>query len=314
MLNVRKILYPTDFSECSKQALNQAIFLAESLNAELFMLHAVVLHADDVEDKVHDFPGRREMLQRMFEVADSELARLAGERSTEPLRIRQERRRGYSPASVIADYAVENDIDLIVMGTHGRRAATRFLLGSTAEEILRRAACPVLTISPSATNLKALNKILVPVDFSGHSPRGVATASALADKFGAELSMIHVIEWPAQPDFYGWSANQGALDDLTRRAGAELETLLAEVGGPVESTRRRVLIGHPASQVVRLIEEEGFDLVVLPTHGLTGLNRWLMGSNAQEVARQAGCPVLSLSPHSKAIATKEPEKAATVTA
>lgn len=305
MLQIRKILYPTDFSECSKQALNQAIFLAEALGAELHMLHAVVLHADDIEDEEHQFPESHELLARMFEVAESRMAELAGQHDSALLRIRQERRRGYSAASVIADYAVENDIDLVVMATHGRRLATRLLLGSTAEEVLRRAPCPVLTLSPRAEPHTAIRRILAPVDFSEHTPRGIELAAELAGRFGAELTLLHVIEWPIQPDFYGWSASQGALDDLTRRADTELRRLAAELTASPTAVRHRALVGHAPAHIVRLVEEDGFDLVVLPTHGLRGFNRLLMGSTAREITRQAACPVLCIGPDSKSVLGEE---------
>ena len=170
-MNIRRILYPTDFSATARQALTHALFLAEEYDAELHLLHAVVLHEYDPNDPEHHFPEPKELLKRMFEVADSGIAGLIDDQSAEALQIVEATRKGFAAGQVILDYAAEVDADLIVMGTHGRRGAARLLLGSVAAEVVRRAKCPVMTLchADEPRTIEAIEKVLVPIDFSEHS-------------------------------------------------------------------------------------------------------------------------------------------------
>jgi len=146
MLRIKKILYTTDFSECSIGVLPQAVYLANKYNAELHMLHAIVLHAFDPLNPEYQFPDidnlvslfEKNARERMdYELLNDEL------KNINIIKIQE---RGFSAAPVILDYCKENDIDLIVMGTHGRRGLGQLFLGSVAEEVVRLAECPVLTV------------------------------------------------------------------------------------------------------------------------------------------------------------------------
>jgi len=146
MLNVSSILYPTDFSVTAKQALNHALFLAEQFEAELHMLHAVILHESDPRAPERRFPEPSDILQNLFEIADSEMAQIIEANQAKTFTLKEAKVKGFSAGQVILDYAQEHDIDLIVMGTHGRRGPARMFLGSVAEEVIRHANCPVLTL------------------------------------------------------------------------------------------------------------------------------------------------------------------------
>ena len=162
-MKVQKILFQTDFSETASAALSRALFLAESLEAELHMLHAVVLHEFDSAKEGRGFPGSDDILRQLFEIADSNMARLLKQHGREMLTIRQERRRGISAPAVILEYADEIDADLIVMGTHGRRGPARVFLGSVAETVTRHATCPVLIVG---SEVKSLVKGSMPTNSS----------------------------------------------------------------------------------------------------------------------------------------------------
>ena len=137
MLNIKKILFSTDFSDCSRQTLTHALLLAERNAAELHMLHAIVLHDSEGYDKDHDFASGEEIAARLATIADQELDGLAGTGQGRALAVKKITRRGIGAADVILEYADEEDVDLIVMGTQGRRHAARLLLGSVAEEVVR---------------------------------------------------------------------------------------------------------------------------------------------------------------------------------
>jgi nucleotide-binding universal stress UspA family protein len=143
---VKRILVPTDFSETADQALAYAKDLAPKLGASLHLVHvyrdpyAVAACAPEVYAPVPAEVRERaveEVRERLFERLDN----------TEEQRFRGSRNivRGLI-APQIVDYAAANDIDMIVMGTHGRRGVAHLLLGSVAEHVVRTAACPVLTV------------------------------------------------------------------------------------------------------------------------------------------------------------------------
>lgn len=309
MLNVRKVLYPTDFSACARSALDDAIFWAQEFGAELHMLHALVLHQADPANPDKQFPGQRELMQSLHEVAGSQLAHLAGLPMSTGVRIVEETQPGYSAAEVVLDHALEIGADLIVMGTHGRRAVTRFLLGSVADRVVRHSRCPVLTIrsGEERESLRAVRRILVPVDFSDHSREALETGRELASKFAADLLVMHVVELYTLPSFYGPSMIATDTDALRERALAELEDLLQNGRGPDVPTEVRVVYGRPSEKIVETAKDERAGLIVIPSLGLTGLNHVLLGSTAEQVLRRAPCPVLTLKALGKSLLSAEEE-------
>lgn len=133
-------------------------------------------------------------------------------------------------------------------------------------------------------------KILFPTDFSTAGRAALETATALARDRGAKLLIVHVEEPPMA---YGGGELYYGIEQPDRQ---ELDRMLAEVVPTDKSVgyEHRLLIGSPASTIVHLAEKEGVDMIVMPTHGRTGLMRLLMGSVAEEVVRKAKCPVLTV--------------------
>ncbi len=299
MLKVRRILYPTDFSATARQALNHALFLAEQFEAELHMLHAVVLHESDPRDPERRFPEPSDILQNLFTIADSEMAKIVEANRSKTFTLKEASIRGFSAGQVILEYSDTHDIDLIVMGTHGRRGPARVFLGSVAEEVVRLSACPVLTLrkSDEAPSGDAIETVLVPVDFSDHSKVALTNAREVATLYGGKIQLLHVIEEPVYPYFYtpagGFSVTH-QLDELREKSEEALDRLLAEAGGPEVETEKHVVMGRAALEIARFAADHGSDMIVIATHGLTGLERLLVGSTAEQVVRLASCPVFSV--------------------
>jgi nucleotide-binding universal stress UspA family protein len=144
-------------------------------------------------------------------------------------------------------------------------------------------------------------KILFPTDFSTSEQAALDMATALARDRGAKLLIVHVEEPPIA---YGGELYYG-IDEPDRK---EIQRMLSEVV-PLDASvgyEHRLLMGNPATAIVHVAEKENVDMIVMPTHGRTGLLRLLMGSIAEEVVRKAKCPVLTV----KATAA-QPAKAAT---
>ena len=139
-----------------------------------------------------------------------------------------------------------------------------------------------------------LNKIICSTDFSDASFEGLKTANELADHFGANVILLHVIA--PMPTMAGAGAPTGfhippVLKEMEGKASEELERLKA---GKLEKSidaRTMVIYGKPADEIVRIAEEEKADLIVIATHGQSGWKRFISGSVTERVVRMASCPV-----------------------
>lgn len=143
-------------------------------------------------------------------------------------------------------------------------------------------------------------KILVPTDFSDCAQQALVTATSLAEKLDAEVEILHVLWLP--PPYVGTEVMAmpvaGGKDMqamIKQRAEEQLDKLVDTVGKPWESRlTKRLSPGDPASEVVRVAEEGGHDLIIMGTHGRKGLTRLLLGSVAEKVVRNAECPVMTI--------------------
>lgn len=146
MITLKKVLVPTDFSEPSSLALRYAVAFAEAFDAKIYLLHTV-------EDPfsypwaAEAYVNPEDIVTRLRSEAEAELRKLLTDEQRQRFAVEHEVRVG-RPFVTIVEYAKELDIDLIVMGTHGRGAIAHLLIGSVAENVVRRSPCPVLTVRP----------------------------------------------------------------------------------------------------------------------------------------------------------------------
>jgi universal stress protein A len=145
-----------------------------------------------------------------------------------------------------------------------------------------------------------IRHILAPTDFSEISKQGLKSALELAQSFGAKLLLLHVVEPPPYPVEGIVPSQLGAtlLDDLERQASNELARMLPETQGSNVEVARRVVVGIPYRKIVEVAETEKADLIVMTTHGRTGLSHLVMGSVAEKIVRTSPCPVLTIRPTS----------------
>ena len=295
----RRILLATDFSSSAGSAQDLAANLASTLGAQLHLLHAVVLHGDDVYGLSLPVADLEEHGNRIREAAAERLANLA-EAMEEGFGLEpaMEVRRSTHAVTAILEYSQEIDADLIVLGTHGRRGPGRWLLGSVAEEVARRADRAVLTARPLEGSWAAdgVRHILVPVDFSQASKESLALARSLAEVWGARIHLLHLVEPVIVPGPYGMlPAGQPVTleyDVLARRARDQLIEMME--GAPADSYQVQALVGAPRIDIVDLAQRLPADLIVQASRGLTGLPRLFLGSTAEHVLRTSPCPVLTV--------------------
>jgi nucleotide-binding universal stress UspA family protein len=141
--------------------------------------------------------------------------------------------------------------------------------------------------------------ILAPTDFSEYSKQAVTSALEWAQKFGAKLTILHVIELPPYPveGYVPPSVSTTFMDDLERQATTDLAQLVPEAENAGVAVARVAAVGTPYRKIIDLAEAEQVDLIVMATAGRTGFSHLIMGSIAERVVRTASCPVLTIRPH-----------------
>ena len=309
----RTILFAADYSENSKQAFHAACSLADGSQTRLVVLH--VSEPGPVSDQPVDRIHRGVQFhspQAQEEEQKSAIQRLGELYVAEcPLQMEYIATQGDVSAEILRK-AREFGSDLIVMGTHGRTGLRRMLAGSVAVSVLRRAACPVLALRSAEQECGSseIRVILHPTDFSVDSEAALRVARGLAHAQGARLIVLHVAALQVLMD--GTTAAEvdprvytDALDDVRKRVdGPDLKY-------PVETMLRQ---GYDAEGITQTAEETGCDLIVMGTHGRTGLSRLLMGSVAENVLPKATCPVLVVKAPAPKLPAGDPEATATASA
>ncbi len=299
MLKLKKILMPTDFSLNASQALRHSVVLADRFNGGITVLHVVALFNVDPNESENAFPELLEFYEILESQANDKMVDLREKLVHTALDCVAVR--GFDPAREIVNYASEHDSDLIVMGTHGRSEIAHFLLGSVAERVMRQASCPVMTISHQEKwmfETPEFNKILVPIDFSEFSREAIPHAVEFAAKFNASIQFIHVVDQRLYPAFY--VVGEGAVFEtepqLVEKSLKTINEFVSDSVADLPADACVVREGVPHTEIANYALAHEVDLIMMTTHGLTGIEKLLIGSTAEKVVRKAHCPVLSIKP------------------
>ena len=297
---ISTVLAPTDFSPLSLKALEYARILGTAFGARLHLLH--------INDIAVEAPTLAALLPPDQETSTKLLRRsesVADEVSPPTRGLRCHLRAGKA-FHEICEAARELRADLIVTATHGHSGIKRILLGGTTEKIVQHSPCPVLVVrehqrdfvvsrrkrTPNRQQVR-LDRILVPTDFSEESRRALSYALFLARHFGAELTLLNVI----YPHYYTTSPEHSfpdhaaALDEMRCFARSEMDKFVQMTSFGEVAFQTRLGEGHPVVSILDVATEGNADLIVLSTHGRTGLGHVLVGSTAEQVVRYATCPV-----------------------
>jgi nucleotide-binding universal stress UspA family protein len=146
-----------------------------------------------------------------------------------------------------------------------------------------------------------IDRVLAPVDLSDQSELVLNHAAALAESYAAPLDLLHVVEEAAYPNVYGLDPLTPSLPNVQDRAREALETLASNVDLRTDPVNVHVLAGNAARDIVEFAKDNEADLIVMATHGRTGLDRFLIGSVAEKVVRRAPCPVFTLKSFGKSL-------------
>ncbi len=201
-------------------------------------------------------------------------------------------------AEELLSIANDSAIDLIMIATHGRSGVTRWRIGSVADKVIRAASCPALVVGPNVgAELAAFSvkRICVPLDGSDMAEESLPVAAYIAGKVGADIDLIRVVQPPAMaadPMMGAYPVN--LIETLTDAAEAYLQRVATELKAP-GTKRTAVLAGPSAEEILRYLDAEPAQLVVVTSHGRHGIARWALGSVADRLLH-GPAPVLVLRP------------------
>ncbi|MFN0246388.1 MAG: universal stress protein [Kofleriaceae bacterium] len=283
-MNFAKILCPTDFSSGATSALRAAAHLAAAGNAEL-----VIVHAWQLSTVAFEVPIPDSLTDDIIDAAQREIDTAeATARSAGATRVTTKLLSGIAWTEVVRELEREA-YDLCVTGTHGHTGLSRVLLGSVAEKVVRHSPCSVLVVRPDA-EVTSFKHVLVPTDFSVSAAHAVELAPRLVEPTGT-ITLLHVLELPVS------QGGEVALEfgrALSVKAAERLDQTVSSLRGATKATiDTRTRIGSPGSQALLAVDADPtIDLVVVGSHGRTGIKRVLFGSVAEKIVRHARCPVL----------------------
>jgi len=269
-----RILVPTDGSPSAEAAARHGIVIAEAFDATV---HVIGVHGDrERSERLAKAQAQDAIshLEELFEQESGLSCQSVIEHGT--------------PYEAILSYAAENDIDLIVMGTHGRRGLSRVLLGSVTERVIRLSNDPVLAVPPHAIGREreGYDKILIPTDGSPGATAAVEHGISIAERLGATVRVLCVIE--------GETGLPPIGDPLRDEAVEVLEAVSDRASDRDVSLTTHVQAGIPHEVINNFVSAHGIDLITMGTHGRSGIRRQLLGSVTERVLRTSDAPVLTV--------------------
>ena len=292
-----RILFATDFSDGAARAQEYATSLAMTWDADLDILHVL-----EVPAWMPSATTGISSLEPIYKDVILQLDEMQKQIARKGVAATVRRVRGI-PSEQINQAAKECGSDLVVLGTEGRTGRDYRLLGSTAERVTKTAPCPVLAVRPLRKEAVrhvtvsespiVIQHILTPVDFSSPSLASLEYAIQFANRVGAKLTLLHVLE----PVFHDLGLGLGQIEhEPVKRAHweahlAELAALVRSFGLSADTV---VCGGIPSHSILACALKRQCDLIVMGTHGRRGLSNGRFGSVAEAVLRQATCPVLTV--------------------
>jgi len=297
-MKLNNILVPSDFSENAEQAVLHAMTLAAEFDAKITLFHVVTVYDDDPYSAEQAFPKIDDFYKHLESQADEYFKKTIKDYFKDQFRVEKVIQRGFSPYEEILSYVDEHDVDLIAMGTHGRKPLARFFLGSVTEKVVHHAPCPVMSTRITDQDVKSIEpykRIVVPIDFSEQSKAALNLAKELLFDKDGQLELIHVIEDIVHPAYYSSEANSlfDFMPDIREKSEESIRKMAEE---ETKGLNANVVIeeGRIAKQVLNYADSTQADLIVMGTHGLNALEQLFIGSVANQVIRKAPCPVVTV--------------------
>jgi nucleotide-binding universal stress UspA family protein len=305
------LLVPLDGSALAEQSLPSVRTLAGLLGARVCLLRVITEtpDADLLAESIGSVYGmhepltiQRERQQHTFDIlrqnAERYLASHAELLQADGLDVAVDVRFGPA-ADVIVEAALGQPVMMIVMATHGYSGLKRWALGSVTDKVIHATATPVFIVRAEVQpRERTLKRIMVPLDGSALARQALPLATALATASGAELLLMHAIAATIEA-YPGFPSRGRPVPQLAEVLAALRDHATSELCAQADALRVRdiavktvVVNGHAAEVLVDEAARRGVDLIVMATHGYSGLKRWALGSVADKVLHATTTPLL----------------------
>ena len=275
-----------DDSLYSKAALAEVAQRVKKNGGSVTLVHAVFFDKEEFAVMPSQLEQRMDIGARLCRVAKTDLQSAYGlNGSVESFVCEGE------PPEVIVDTARGKKADLIALGTYGRRGLKRLLMGSVTSQVILNATCDVLVVKkPCIGCTGSYRSLLVPFDGSISSEKALLRAAALAKTDGAEISVLYVIpRYEEMMDFFKTETIKKSLYQEAEKIVGGAKKLASGLGLSIKAV---VQEGRAGDKIVEIADTMKHDLIVVGTHGWSGMDKAIMGSTAERVIANASCPIL----------------------
>ena len=292
-MQIDQILVPTDFSDNAQHAVDYAVELAKQCSAKLHLLHTPVVPTYLLMDLSYS-PGP-EAVTRILNDSQEALDAQAQAIADAGVELFTAIREG-TVHEVIRDYAKEHDVDLVVVGTHGRTGVSKLMYGSVTERVIKTVHTPILVVPPGGHERPPIS-ILVSYDFSGPAKRAAEVACAIHGVVGGPLHLVH-----SYLDVWGEYTDRGAVVGeaaekrrealhlgLQEMLEADAKALLSIDPQGIET---HLVTGDPAESILQVAGDVDATLICAGTTGKSGIERLLIGSVARRLLHESRVPLL----------------------
>jgi nucleotide-binding universal stress UspA family protein len=279
MARYRKILVAVDGSDSSRNAFRQACRIARDDKSWITVLTAIPLF----EDQFDVLSMKEKVTRTLLEEGEKILTGIIRISKEEDTFIRPMLKKG-SPFEVILDTVAEENYDLIVMGRRGLSNIERALVGSVTASVIAHSSRDVLVVPNDAT--LGWKNILLPTDGSKYSAIASNKALELANSYGSSLLAVSIVD--VTEEFYTEAPD--AVEELIRKAKRFVEDIKKRANGL--NIHTLVKEGETYEVITNLARESVSDVIVMGSHGRTGVKRFLIGNVTEKVIGYAPCPVL----------------------
>lgn len=325
MKTFKKILVPTDFSDGAAAAYSYAQKVAEKYGAKIDFIHIIPLGkylSESIKKLGVPFDMDKDLFPHIIDEAEHQMKELMNDYIREGNRGEVLARVDRKPSEAIAETAKSQKYDMVIMGARGRHD-TEILKGNITEKVIRYSKVPVLSVDKEMPS-GGVKRILMPTDTSEVSFLSLPWVLSVAEVFDAEITLFHVIELygtlseniphdPGESEISViYDSILNGIDDFLKKTGAdnvrlergeeEFEDQLVVSDDGSSRTiplHTHITKGVSAHYEIETFARENADLVVMTTHGRTGLAHIFLGSTTEKVAQYGGLPVLTVRPAEK---------------
>ena len=277
---MKRIMVPTDFSNCSLEAAKTAVALAKLLKAELHLYSKLFIHeyydylTDEEKETLPTVVGNIEIGRRKFDKFKKRL-------DLDGLKVVTQVSSGKVESEILR-YIKENKIDLAVMATHGASGVKEWTVGSVTQKIVRKATCPVLTVKNEIGDVNFKNIVFVS-DFDPEVSSALNAFCQLVENFNAKIHFLNI----DTPAFFSEIPiiQQELMSDLATSAESQFD---------IEIELHRIKAWDVEFGIKRFLKEQECDLVVIPTHGKKGFRYLFFNSIAEGVVNHLDFPIMTM--------------------